>query len=213
MTKMVFRKIILMRSWKMDENGETLESESFLRGPRGVTRACAETVASERGWGTRGNSGAPLARWSDQLGDRGSWAVSDLATVHGNRKYRINNTLDVSEEVSVGPVLFKVRKSWSGVWISSERSRLEIEEVRPMLRVGLWRTPALVGVRGHLQIKGNSWSQSSVPEADEKRVSRRECSVLWRTSEQVGGRPVRSHRIEQEESGDHRQRSVSRGVR
>lgn len=59
-----------------------------------------------------------------------------------------------------------------------DRSRLEIEEVRLMLRVGLWRTPALVGVRGHLQMKGNSWSQSSVPEADEKRVSRRECSVL-----------------------------------
>lgn len=56
----------------MDENGETLESESFLRGPRGMIRAWAETVASERGWGTRDNSGAPLARCSDQLGDQGS---------------------------------------------------------------------------------------------------------------------------------------------
>lgn len=41
----------------MDENGEVLDSErpvrSFLRGPRGMMRVSAETVALERGQGTK----------------------------------------------------------------------------------------------------------------------------------------------------------------
>ena len=56
-TKMVFRKTILMRSGKMDENGKILEpgrpARSFLPGPRGMTRAYAEAVALERGQGTK----------------------------------------------------------------------------------------------------------------------------------------------------------------